>query len=52
MEEESDISKFIQFKPKIKRRSSFFGFEPSPVDVVNEEQDEEAYFKKLEKERT
>ncbi len=50
MEEEIEINLAV-LKPKSKRRSSFFGFEPTPVPVSTEKDDEEAYFKKLEKEK-
>lgn len=50
MAEESEIS-FPVLKLKSKRRSSFFGFDPTPVPASTEKEEEEAYFKKLEKEK-
>lgn len=51
MEEESEIVKFIENKRKTRRRSSFFGFQPTPVEPTSEQDAVEAYFKKLETER-
>jgi hypothetical protein len=49
IEEETEF-KLPDIKLKPKRRSSFFGFESTPVPVSNEKDEEEAYLKKLENE--
>lgn len=51
MDNSKEISNFLDLKRQTRRRSSFFGFEPTPVEPSSEEEAVEAYFKKLEKER-